>query len=190
MDQRLEVRSEAGFTLPELMLAIAILGVIMVPIAAGILVGLKTIHDTSNRLASSNDAQFVSTYFPADVQGANTGLVSGIPSCTGTSNRKIQLTSNSGDAGIPSWTVVYWVRSVSGSFELVRSEWRANQTAAPSCTSGAATATKTVARNVAGTSSVTAATITGGFKLTVTEKVTPNEPTAYTFTVRGRMRSA
>ena len=182
-------RSEAGFTLVELLAAVAILGVVILPLTGGIIIGLRTMDQTSHRYAASNDAQVLTRYLPPDVQSANTGGVSSLPTCTGTSNRKLRLTINpQGTAGTR--TIMYWVRSVPGGrFELVRSAWENGA----ACTSGQAARTTVMARDIASASHVVATQLSGtplGFKISVTEAPAQNEATGYTFAVTGRQRTS
>lgn len=60
-------RAEGGFTLVELMVAIAILGVITVPLAGVVLSALRNQQATADRLALSHDAQISAAYFAADI---------------------------------------------------------------------------------------------------------------------------
>jgi prepilin-type N-terminal cleavage/methylation domain-containing protein len=60
-------RRETGFTLVELIVAIAILGIITVPMANVVVGMLRNTTNTSDRLALSHDAQISATYFGADV---------------------------------------------------------------------------------------------------------------------------
>jgi prepilin-type N-terminal cleavage/methylation domain-containing protein len=72
------IRSEAGFTLVELLVAIVILGVIAVPLSGVAISALKHTVTTSDRMALSHDAQISSSYFGRDV--AQVGLRESTPS--------------------------------------------------------------------------------------------------------------
>jgi prepilin-type N-terminal cleavage/methylation domain-containing protein len=63
---------DGGFTLVELMLVIAILGVIMVPLSNFVISYFKTYPVTQTRLSESHDAQIAAAYLSQDV--ADTGL--------------------------------------------------------------------------------------------------------------------
>lgn len=69
---RLRRRGDAGFTLVELLVAVAILGVITVPLANVVIGMLRNTGDTADRLALSHDAQISAAYFGADA--AATGV--------------------------------------------------------------------------------------------------------------------
>jgi prepilin-type N-terminal cleavage/methylation domain-containing protein len=62
-------RSEAGFTLVELLVAVVIIGVITIPLTGTITGALKNSGTTSDRMALSHDAQISSSYFGRDVAG-------------------------------------------------------------------------------------------------------------------------
>lgn len=64
-------RDDAGFTLPELLVAIAAAAVITPVLAAVFVTGVKTTSGTTERLSASNGAEFASSYFVTDVQSAN-----------------------------------------------------------------------------------------------------------------------
>lgn len=67
---------EAGFTLVELLVAIAILGIIIPAIGAALISIIHNTNATSQRLAESHDAQITAAYFGNDVQSvAVTGTV-------------------------------------------------------------------------------------------------------------------
>lgn len=60
-------RADDGFTLIELALSVAILGIISAALCGVVLQYLKTTSDTSARLNESTDQQFISTYWQNDV---------------------------------------------------------------------------------------------------------------------------
>ncbi|TDO35714.1 prepilin-type N-terminal cleavage/methylation domain-containing protein [Kribbella sp. VKM Ac-2527] len=60
-------RSEAGFTLVELLVAVVILGVITIPLSGVVVSALKHTGTSEDRLALSHDAQLSSSYFARDV---------------------------------------------------------------------------------------------------------------------------
>ena len=66
--QRLDrSREDDGFTLIELVMSVAILGIISATLLGVVLQYLYTIRDTSARLNESTDQQFISTYWQNDV---------------------------------------------------------------------------------------------------------------------------
>ena len=75
-------RDEAGFTLPELLIAITILGLIIVSIGGSVGIVLRLQGDTANRLASSPDYQNTADYFTGDGQSA-TAVAAGAPAGCG-----------------------------------------------------------------------------------------------------------
>lgn len=182
------MRDDTGFTLVELLAAVAILGVVVLPLTGGIILGLRTMNSTTSRYSASNDAQVLSRYLPPDVQSANTGNTSSLSACTGTSNRKVQLTVNTDGTGTR--TIMYWLRgSTAARYELVRSVWDNGA----NCTMAQPTRTTVMARNIANpTSDVTATPLSGtpmGFRIRVAEAPAQNETTGYTFTVSARKRT-
>jgi prepilin-type N-terminal cleavage/methylation domain-containing protein len=66
------LRDDAGLTLLELIITIAIMGVLTVPMADFVLQYFATYSDTQTRLSDSHDLQIAAAYFSQDV--ANTGL--------------------------------------------------------------------------------------------------------------------
>lgn len=171
--------SEAGFTLIELMMAIVILGIIIGPLTAGLIVGLRTSADTQNRLTGSNDAQMLSIYLPPDVQSADDAITSAI-SCTGVTGAVLQLKSTVYDT---SFNVAYAVILASdGSYQLVRN----------TCPAGTQ---KIIARNLANATAVTitrtpASGTLQRVSMQVTEKATAGDPTNYVFTVTASRRTS
>lgn len=64
--------AEDGFTLVELVIVVAILGILLVAITAGFVTGFRVVDDTNERLIESHDAQLSAAYFANDVQSAVT----------------------------------------------------------------------------------------------------------------------
>jgi prepilin-type N-terminal cleavage/methylation domain-containing protein len=63
-------RSEEGFTLVELLVAMMISGIIMASIISAVYVGIRTTTGAQRGLDQSNAQQLIAHYFAADVQGA------------------------------------------------------------------------------------------------------------------------
>jgi prepilin-type N-terminal cleavage/methylation domain-containing protein len=61
---------EGGFTLVELIIGVAIVGLLMVAIASALIVSLRTTGVTNSRLAESHDVQISSSYLANDMQSA------------------------------------------------------------------------------------------------------------------------
>lgn len=68
---------EAGFTLVELIVAIIIVGIIVVPLSGAIILGYTRMAQTGQRSLEAGDSQLVAAYFVNDVQGSDQVLVSG-----------------------------------------------------------------------------------------------------------------
>ncbi|MEU0529966.1 prepilin-type N-terminal cleavage/methylation domain-containing protein [Amycolatopsis tolypomycina] len=60
-------RSDAGFTLVELLIVVVILGVVAAPIANAVIVSIQNTDATAARLAVSHDAQQSAAFFAQDV---------------------------------------------------------------------------------------------------------------------------
>ena len=69
--QRTRAGSESGFTLVEMITAITILGIVIVPLAMAIALGYRTTFGVEQKLGQSGDAQVLSAYFPEDVQSVD-----------------------------------------------------------------------------------------------------------------------
>lgn len=74
--------SQAGFTLAELLVAVAISSTIIVALAMAFIVTTKTTSEASTRLRESRDAQILATYFGADVGSASSIASTGAPAGT------------------------------------------------------------------------------------------------------------
>ena len=68
------VRDQRGFTLPELLVAITILGIIMVAIGAMITTAFRTSSIVRATLDGSRAPKLVSTYWGPDVEGAKVSI--------------------------------------------------------------------------------------------------------------------
>lgn len=64
-------RRDRGMTLIELVVAVAIAGVIFAALTEAMMIGLKTLDSTNKRLNGSNDTFLVASYFTSDVEGAS-----------------------------------------------------------------------------------------------------------------------
>jgi len=73
-------RDEDGFTLVELLMAIAVLGIIVSAIATALIVTLRNLDATHDRMAESHDAQMASAFLVTDVQSATT-ITTTQPAC-------------------------------------------------------------------------------------------------------------
>src|SRR5438552_3745606 len=74
------VSDDSGLTLIELMISIGILGVIIGPIVASMLLGLLSSGGTRDRIADASSAQILSSYFPSDIQSAGSATTTGAQS--------------------------------------------------------------------------------------------------------------
>jgi prepilin-type N-terminal cleavage/methylation domain-containing protein len=66
----LSARRDAGFTLPELLIAIMISGILVVSISMAFTTILRTQGQAADRLAESKDITFVQTWLPVDLSSA------------------------------------------------------------------------------------------------------------------------
>jgi prepilin-type N-terminal cleavage/methylation domain-containing protein len=89
---------EQAFTLIELIIAIAITGVIVSAIAGALIVSLETTNVTQQRLAESHDVQITSAYLANDVQSAATVTPSSGGTCSGATTKLITFAYASGKA--------------------------------------------------------------------------------------------
>ncbi len=113
---------EAGFTLPELMVAIVILGIIMVPLSSAIIVGLLTTGEAHSRLAETQNSVLMSAFWASDVQSADgTVATGGTPACTNAgTNLATVVTFRWADDVSPTNAASYVVRSNGTANYLVR----------------------------------------------------------------------
>jgi prepilin-type N-terminal cleavage/methylation domain-containing protein len=84
--------SEAGFTLPEVLIVIAILGIIVVSLTNAMVVGLRSSSRTATVLVASADRQMLTTYFPPDALSATTATADpAAVGCTGVTGDRVLL---------------------------------------------------------------------------------------------------
>lgn len=72
---------EAGVTLIELLVAIAMVGIIVPAIAAAFVVGFRTYADTGDRVITSSAADIVTIYWGPDVMNATSVDLGASPGC-------------------------------------------------------------------------------------------------------------
>ena len=63
-------RSGHGFTLVELVVSVAVMGIVITSLASGVLVVLRTMDTTTRRLDETKDEQNLVTWLPVDVAAA------------------------------------------------------------------------------------------------------------------------
>ena len=61
---------ERGYSLIEVMIGIALTGIVMVPLSLAMSLGYRTVFGAQESLSGSADAQLIAAIFPADVQSA------------------------------------------------------------------------------------------------------------------------
>jgi prepilin-type N-terminal cleavage/methylation domain-containing protein len=197
---------EAGFTLIELMMVAALLGIVVVAITSALIVGMKTFAGTDNKVVSSTDAQFVSVYLPADLQsvgntpdsvtadpGHTTSAAGGnfavaaiggdacVPANSGTDTNVLKLAWS--EDGGASYTAVYRVVNRSGEWQMLRYL----------CTNGTATATMRVARNLNGNALDDERVVVADPQVTLkllSKPRAPGDPTPFAYEITGTRRTS
>lgn len=182
-------RSEAGVTLVELIVAIAIGGIIMAALSNALIVGFRTTDQTRIRLAESHDTQLVANYFSSDVASTRAADISllDVPAPCGSGvaaggSNVISLPFAPRPDGATPLAVAY--RKEGGN--LVRYK----------CPPGGAAQRVVVATNITAAQAVNSTSGSGATEqrtttLTVTEVIDPNRAVAVgrTFRVTGHPRT-
>lgn len=179
-------RGDGGFTLVELLMAIVLSGIILAPLTAGVLVGLRTTGETSNRLSGSNDAQLLSAWVTPDIQSAGNvaGDVVVAPTvnteCSGVSNRLRLKWRETQGATTTTYVVAYAVvAGTEGRWFLKRFQ----------CVNGGAATPHVILRNLASSTAATATVSGTKVTVTVTEKTDPTNPSPYVITISAFRRT-
>ncbi|MCZ7525328.1 MAG: type II secretion system GspH family protein [Acidimicrobiia bacterium] len=163
--------AEGGFTLVELLVTIAILGLISGPLAASIIVGLRSTDTTRARLGEANDTELLGSYLVPDVQGAR--LADTAADCGGATVLRLTVSPD----GEPDRTLGYHVAAAGDGWELRRRR----------CEAGAAVDDRPIVHELAAAGDVTVAIAPdpAGWR-TVT--VTVDQPETGTFELTGSRR--
>lgn len=150
MPFRGRVQEEGGFSLIELTVAVAVLGLLTTGLAAALGVTLQASTDATDRASGAATTRSLAVYLPPDIEGATAATASSTGAgitCTGVANPRLEL------RGAAGYVVVYGVRNISGDDVLERSD----------CSTGAEGETIVVARHLAGSTAVVpAVTLSGG----------------------------
>jgi prepilin-type N-terminal cleavage/methylation domain-containing protein len=86
---------DGGFTLVELLVAVAILGIVMAAMTAAMVVALTGDKESGQRLGESTDVSFTASYLADDAQGANTFSAGAAPGCGTDSSAVLELRGGS-----------------------------------------------------------------------------------------------
>jgi prepilin-type N-terminal cleavage/methylation domain-containing protein len=109
LTRRAAARADGGFTLVELCVSMALLGIVMVGLTAVMFTALTADRQTATRLDESRDVQFVTAFLADDMQGA-TSVVTGATARCGTGTAALELRGRSFDAALAEQvTVVSYV---------------------------------------------------------------------------------
>jgi prepilin-type N-terminal cleavage/methylation domain-containing protein len=137
-------RDDRGVTLPEVLIAITILAIIIVPLADALIGFVRNTDDTTRRMNESHDIQLASTYFARDIQNLGVRDWSSSPptltllqsignayQCPGSGTAVFSLAYDDPTAlsGAPTVIrVTYLVRDVNGEHQLRRIQCRTSST--------------------------------------------------------------
>ena len=117
-----ESGDDRGFTLVELLMAMIIGLVITGVIATALIVSLKTIDGTNNRLTDSHDAQNAQSYFTTDAQSSDLVDASNTDTTCGGASPLLRFrwTSRAADPPNDYEIVSYRLQTLAGETQLVR----------------------------------------------------------------------
>ena len=211
--RRRAYRSDAGFTLVEVLISVVILGIITVPLAGAVIAYARNTDATTDRLVLSHDAQISAAYFARDVAavGMRDYSANGAPFVA-----SIQLNAaynaggkTCGDATKPAATV----RFLSDDWTNVGGTWTASTDIVAyyllpagevsklhrmACTTTGSTDIvvahyvnpSTVTVNCSSTCDAAAVPLRVSLSFTMTKSVTNPSPSAYSVTLVGQRRQS
>ena len=173
-------RSEDGFTLVELIAAIALTSIMVGVLGAGLVVFLRSAGANADRLDASHDAQLASIYLPQDIRSAADVATSGT-GCSGVSNLlHLRWTATEAAAGAPiTYDAAYAIRPDGTDWTLVRY----------SCKTGSAMTSRKVAHGLAGTDAGSVVVEDPEVTVTLHGKPTAADPSGYRYTLSGVRRA-
>ncbi len=168
---RLERGRDEGFTLIELVMAVSILGLIIVPLVGVVIEYLKISTATRTRMTESTDQQFISTYWQADVSSlGNRPSFSGDAGDPAPSVASVAV-GPAGGCGASTGTVIVrfdwsafavgedpdaaWVQSTQSAAYVLVADGRVAQMKRVRCRGGVEDAPLRVAHNIVGAPQVT-----------------------------------
>ena len=137
--------AKRGVTLVELLISISIMGVILGPLSAGLIIGLKTAGETQTRSSGTEDAQLLSVALPPDIQSAGNAA----------SDVVATPTANTECSGVTNVLRLRWTASDTGTATTYQAAYAITGNATAGwkmtryfCVGGAAATTRVVARTL------------------------------------------
>ncbi len=191
---------EGGFTLPELIMSIALLMIIAAPLMLSFVTSVRYIGKTDEKFTDTRGGLLTATYFPSDVASADTITLNDPAPCGGTGTGLTPVVSfNWSDTSVPATYEVSWILDSSNATNkrLLRkycvnvSSPVVSQSVPAVSLAGAPVVTCYDPGNVVDT---TCSSATTWMKMVITGKPnaptpdTPN-PTQATFTIEGTRRA-
>ena len=170
-----KIKAQDGFTLAELLVTISILGIIMVPLATAIIVGLRTTGDTSLRLAQAQDRRLVARYFITDVDSASSVTTPGSLPVECPTTGPVTILSLAREDDTETVTTIYDLQLINNECQLTRT-----------VTTSSSSQTNTLAHNLKPTD--TPAKITASEK-TLSLTLTDSSEETYSVTATQRVNS-
>ena len=121
---------DRGVTLPEVLVAVTILAIIIVPLGDALIGYVRNTDATTRRVSESHDIQVATAFFADDVRnlGVRDWTTPALPlqqsvnafQCTGTGTHVVTLAGSSPETATRIVSATYVVRTVGGETQLVR----------------------------------------------------------------------